>query len=185
MLSYPQGHPTITPLIGIPTYESIAEIKLKLNANATWVHSNLGDGAHGLLALTIDPAVYNTISPVPILPPVNPGANPILQDNSTAAFMAELTWQHAASLQIWKEYLSTNKTLKQQLLATIDDIYYRSLRNRITGYTNVTTLTILFEDVDTGITNIIKRFHDRLCSLVWYFVHFEPSSGRINTSECT
>jgi hypothetical protein len=57
--------------------------------------------------------------------------------------MAELTWQHAAPLRIWKEYLSTNKTLKQQLLATIDDIYYRSLRNRITGYANVTTLTIL------------------------------------------
>jgi hypothetical protein len=38
-------HPTITPVIGIPTYESIAEINLKLNANAASVHSNLGDGA--------------------------------------------------------------------------------------------------------------------------------------------
>jgi hypothetical protein len=39
--------------------------------------------------------------------------------------------------------LSTDKTLKQQLLAAINDIYYRSLRNRITGYASVTTLTIL------------------------------------------
>jgi hypothetical protein len=135
-------HPTITPVIGIPTYESIAEINLKLNANAASVHSNLGDGAQGLLALTIDPAVYNTISPDPFLPPVNTGANPILPDNSTVAFIAELTRQHAASLRIWKEYLSTNKTLKQQLLAAIDGIYYRSLCNRITGYADVTTLTI-------------------------------------------
>jgi hypothetical protein len=134
-------HPTITPVIGIPTYKSIAEINLKLNANAASVHSNLG--AHGLLALTIDPAVYNTISPDPFLPPANPGANPILPDNATVAFIAELIRQHAASLRIWKEYLSTDKTLKQQLLAAIDDIYYRSLRNRITGYANVTTLTIL------------------------------------------
>jgi hypothetical protein len=130
-------------VIGIPTYESIAEINLKLNANAASVHFNLGDGAHGLLALTIDPAVYNTISPDPFVPPANPGANPVLPDNSTVAFIAELNRQHAASLRIWKEYLSTDKTLKQQLLAAIGNIYYRSLRNRITGYANVTTLTIL------------------------------------------
>ena len=136
-------HPTITPVIGIPTYKSIAEINLQLNANAASVHSNLGDGAHGLLALTIDPAVYNTISPDPFVPPVNPGANPVLPDGATAAFISELARQHAASLRIWREYLSTDKTLKQQLLAAIDDIYYRSLRNRITGYANVTTLTIL------------------------------------------
>jgi hypothetical protein len=129
-------HPTITPVIGIPTYESIAEINLKLNANAASVHSNLGDGAHRLLALTIDPAVYNTISPDPFVPPANPSTNPVLPNNYT-------TRQYAASLRIWKEDLSTGKTLKQQLLAAIDGIYYRSLRNRITGYANVTTLTIL------------------------------------------
>jgi hypothetical protein len=50
---------------------------------------------------------------------------------------------------MWKEYLSTDKALKQQLLAAIDDIYYRSLRNRITGYANVTTLTILRHLYDT------------------------------------
>jgi hypothetical protein len=143
-------HPTITPMIGIPIYESIAEINLKLNANVASVHSNLGNGAHGLLPLTIDPAVYNTISPDPFLPPANPGANPILPDNATVAFIAELlTRQHAAPLCIWKEYLSTDKTLKQQLLAAIPDIYYRSLRNRITGYAKVTTLTILRHLYDT------------------------------------
>jgi hypothetical protein len=83
------------------------------------------------------------------LPPANPGANPILPDNATVAFIAKLTRQHAASLRIWKEHLSTNKTLKQQLLAAIDDIYYRSLRNRITGYANVTTFAILHHLYDT------------------------------------
>jgi hypothetical protein len=139
-------------MIGIPTYESIAEINLKLNANAASVHSNLGNGAHRLLALTIDPAVYNRISPDPFVPPANPGANPVLPNNSTVAFITELTWQHAASLRIWKEYMSTDKTLKQQLLAAIAAIaviYYRSLRNRITGYANVTTLTILLHLYDS------------------------------------
>jgi hypothetical protein len=127
-------HPTITPVIGIPTYESIAEINLKLNANNALVHSNLGNGTHGLLTLTIDPVVYKMDSPDPFVPPANPGANPILPNNSTAAFIVELTRQHAASLCIWKEYLSTDKTFKQQLLAAINNIYYRSLCNHITGY---------------------------------------------------
>jgi hypothetical protein len=142
-------HPTITPVIGIPTYESIADLNLKLNANAASVHSNLGDGAHGLLALTIDPAVYNTISPIPFVPPANPGINPLIPALSTNAIITELTRQHATSLKTWQEYQSTDKALKQQLLAAIDSIYYRSLRNRITGYANVATLTILRHLYDT------------------------------------
>jgi len=69
-------HPTITPIIGQPTYESIAELHLKLNANAASVHSNRGNGALGLLFLTIKPEVYSTLSNVPFLPPTNPGSNP-------------------------------------------------------------------------------------------------------------
>jgi hypothetical protein len=83
------------------------------------------------------------------VPIANPGANPVLPNNSTVAFIAELTRQHAASLRIWKEYLSTDKSLKQQLLTAIDDIYYRSLCNRITSYGNVTTLTILHHLYDS------------------------------------
>jgi hypothetical protein len=61
-------HPTISPILGILNYETIAEVNLQLNANAASVHSNLGDGAHGLLALTINPAVYNTLSAVALVP---------------------------------------------------------------------------------------------------------------------
>ena len=117
-------HPTITPVIGIPTYESIADLNLKLNANAASVHSNLGDGAHGLLALTIDPAVYNTISPILFVPPANPGVNPLIPALSTNAIITKLTRQHSSSLKTWQEYQSTDKALKQQLLAAIDSMYY-------------------------------------------------------------
>mgnify|MGYP006063398315 CR=1 FL=1 len=64
--------PNIHPIIGIPTYEGIAEIHIKLNLNAASVHSELGNGALGLLALTVTPAVYNTLAGVPFVPPANP-----------------------------------------------------------------------------------------------------------------
>ena len=55
-------HPNIHPIIGIPTYEGIAEIHIKLNSNAASVHSELGNGALELLAFTVTPAVYNTLA---------------------------------------------------------------------------------------------------------------------------
>jgi hypothetical protein len=35
-------HPTIYPITGMPNYEALSELNLKLNANASSVHSNLG-----------------------------------------------------------------------------------------------------------------------------------------------
>jgi hypothetical protein len=62
-------HPMIPPIIGIPTYEAIANLNLHLNANAASVQSNLGDGQLGLLALTISPAIYNALSAIAFVPP--------------------------------------------------------------------------------------------------------------------
>jgi hypothetical protein len=78
-------HPTIAPIIGIPAYESIAELNLQLNANAASVQLNLGDGQLGLLALTVSPAVYNTLRAVAFQHPVNPGTSPIIPANATTA----------------------------------------------------------------------------------------------------
>ena len=50
-------HPTVQPIVGQPSYETIAELELKLNTNAASVHSNRGDGKLGLLFLTVKPAV--------------------------------------------------------------------------------------------------------------------------------
>ena len=51
--------PTILPIIGTPTYNTINEVNLKLNSNAPSVQSNLGCGTLGLLQLTVSPTVYN------------------------------------------------------------------------------------------------------------------------------
>jgi hypothetical protein len=67
-------NPLLLPINGIPTYESIAELHIQLKANAASVQSNLGDGQLGLLPLTLPPEVYNTLSAVPFIAPVNPAA---------------------------------------------------------------------------------------------------------------
>ena len=135
-------HHTITPIIGIPTYESISEIHIKLNLNAASVHSELGNGALGLLALTVTPPVYNTLAGVAFVPPGNPGQSFIIPLGATCHQIAALDTAHKNLVRIWKEYLDVDKALKQQLIGGVNEMYYRTLRNRHTGYAIVSTRDI-------------------------------------------
>jgi hypothetical protein len=65
-------HPIIPPIIGIPSYTTISTLNLKLNANAASIQSDLGNGALGLLSLTVSPDVFNTLSDIPFIAPLNP-----------------------------------------------------------------------------------------------------------------
>lgn len=126
-------HPTIIPIIGPPTYASLAELHVQLNANAASIFSNLGNGQLGLLALTVKPAVYTTLSATPFVVPANPGPQPVIAANATQYQIAQATSEHKEELRIWKEYQAADKALKQQLLAAINELYYKTLCNRITG----------------------------------------------------
>ena len=86
--------PTIDPIIRTPDYESIADMHLKLNANAASVKSNIGCGTLGLLFLIVSPAVYATLSTTTFVPPVNPGPKPIILTGSTVAVIANLRYHH-------------------------------------------------------------------------------------------
>ena len=50
-------HPTVSPSVGQLSYETIAEIQLKLNTNAAYIYSHRGNGRLGLLFLTVKPAI--------------------------------------------------------------------------------------------------------------------------------
>ena len=120
-------HPTIPPTIGRPEYAQIAEVNLKLNANAASVQSELGNGALGVLSLTVKPAVYNTQSAVPFVAPANPGPTVVIlvgPPNPTSAVVSNLTRAHNENLQVWREYLAKDNALKQQLLSCFNELYY-------------------------------------------------------------
>ena len=66
-------HPTVDPIVGLPSYETIKDLHVQLNVNAASIFSNLGDGQHGLLRLTVSDAQYNYVSTVPFVQTMNPG----------------------------------------------------------------------------------------------------------------
>jgi hypothetical protein len=88
-------HPTIPPILGVPTYATIAELHLKLNANAASVYSSLGDGAHELLALTVSTAVYDALSTTAFEVPINPGPQPDIPAGSTGPQIAAIMRAHS------------------------------------------------------------------------------------------
>ena len=77
--------PTIPPIVGTPTYNTITEVNLKLNSKSASAQYNLGCSNLGLLQLPVSPAVYNTLLSTAFIVPVNPGSVPIIPANSTGA----------------------------------------------------------------------------------------------------
>ena len=136
-------HPTMPPVLGLPTCKTIAPVHLKLNANAASMHSNRGNGKIGLLFLTLQPAVLNTLSTPHFDPPTNPGPNPTIPEKSTSSQIADLRRTHDFQLEEFNQFDQADKALKSILINTFDEIYIRSLRHRHIGYANVTTLTII------------------------------------------
>jgi hypothetical protein len=137
-------YPTFAPIVGEPTYETITAVTRQLKANAASVHSELGGGALGHLALIMTPAVYATISVIPFAAPGNPGPTPVIPaGNPTGAIISATIRNHTEALRIWRLYNNVDKALKQQLIRAVTRMYIRTLEDPHIGFANVTTLMLL------------------------------------------
>ena len=114
-----------------------------LNSNTASIYSQLGNGALGLLELTVTPAVHNNLTGVPFVPQVNPGQTCTIPPGSTGPQIVALNQAHKNQVHIWKEYLVVDKALKQQLLGCMNEIYQHTLRNRHTGYATISVGNII------------------------------------------
>ena len=65
--------PTVDPIIGLPSYDTIKDLHVQLNANTASVFNNLGYGQHDFLRLTVSDAQYNSVSAIPFVQSMNPG----------------------------------------------------------------------------------------------------------------
>ena len=121
-------HPTIQPIVGQPTYETLTKVHLKLNTNAESVHSHLGNSKLGLLFLTIAPAIYNTQSNIFFVPPANTGPYTVIPQGLTAAQIADTRRQYDVDSDLYTKYDMTGKALKSLLIAALDKTYIRFIQ---------------------------------------------------------
>ena len=130
-------HPTIPAIRDAPTYENISFTNIMLNANATSIHTNLGDDKQGHLSLPISASQYAKVSSVTFVPPINPGVTAVISDDATATQTRSITAAHKADTRVWRQYTAVEKALNHQLITVHNPMYIRVLRNLLTGFTGV------------------------------------------------
>jgi hypothetical protein len=98
----PSNAPTVEEIINIfpkpilpkidhkPTFEDIQVTTCLLNANAIFIQSMTGGGAHGHLGIIMAQVEYTTISTSPWIKPYNPNSVPIIPPGTTAADAAQI-----------------------------------------------------------------------------------------------
>ena len=114
-------HPTIQPIVGKPTHETLAEVHFKLNTDAVYVHLHLGNGQLGILFLTIAPAIYSPQSNIVFVPPANPIPSPVISQDLTAAQIADTCRKYDVDSALYTEYNMTDKALKSFLISGVDE----------------------------------------------------------------
>ena len=121
----------------------MTEVNGFLNACAASVYCNLGNGTVGYLVLTAQPASFWIASPTSFVKPVNPGVLVLEDPAPTAAVIGSLTRQHIEDTRVFNKYHSVGRACKKVLCTLIPEAYFRSFKNKYTGYADVQCLEIL------------------------------------------
>ena len=74
---------------------------------------------------------------------MNPGVLVLEDPTPTAAVIGSLTRQQTEDTRVFNEYHSVDRACKKVLCTLITDAYFRSFKNKYTGYANVQYLEIL------------------------------------------
>jgi hypothetical protein len=78
------------------------------------------------------------------LAPNNPGTQAIIPPCATAAqTITKHHRKHKEDLCVWRLYNNLYSALKQQLIRACQPMYLRSVSNRMTGFANITTRTLI------------------------------------------
>ena len=78
------SHLSIPHVSGRPFPESIAEVFLKMNVETASIYSNRGNGKVGVLCLTFQPEVCDTLHTIEFVPKINLGSNLDMPENKLA-----------------------------------------------------------------------------------------------------
>ena len=92
--------------------------------------------------LTAQPASFTIASPTSFVKPVNPGVLVLADPSPSAAVIRTLTRQYTEKMRVFNEYHSVDKACKKVLFALIPEAYFRSFKNKYTGYADVKCLDI-------------------------------------------
>ena len=121
----------------------------QLNNNAASIHNHLGNGRLGLLVLTVQPVVYNTLSHLPFVPPVNPGPTVVYPINPIQHKIIAANKLYEMNTRLFKQYDTCGCIIKQLLLGCFITTFVSAMSNLHIEYANLTTMQLITHLYDT------------------------------------
>ena len=118
-------HAVLTPIVGIPTYNALVDRIYQISSSATLMQTTLGGGKLGFLVLIVLPTVYATLSTTSLTKSANPGPVPLIPKNSTGIKQTSIWYKFILDTELYSLLQNMDKSLKQQLLGGVEDIYVR------------------------------------------------------------
>jgi len=134
--------PELSRIVGEPNLGSLMTLRNQIKANAQTVESTLGGGLHGHLGLVLTPSVYNAM---PDTAPYNRPALPILQisPTDTQFILAQARHQFSEDMREYREVNAVERSIIQQIVAAVEPLYIRALRDRSSNKIKKSIPTIL------------------------------------------
>jgi len=164
-------HPILKKIHGEPTRKEIVELHKKLCENAAAVTSNLGGGKHGHLALILSDKDFLEEAKHAFEAPKNPGDDP--PTTTKPEDQPSVNDRHKRQQRIFEKYGNTDKALKKQIEATVEEDFLSTLRNELTGFNQVTALQMIHHlyvtygeidevDIDENLVAMMKPYDPEL-----------------------
>ena len=105
--------PTLTKIVGTPTYETIKTLNEELSTNAATISTTLGGGSLGHVGITVSPTIYATLSDTAFAPPTAPTA-PVTA-GMTGPQISAANRAYDKDKQTFQEYTLLQNALKKCL----------------------------------------------------------------------
>ena len=128
--------PELTKIFGRPIFSTVNHMLEEMCENAATIKSALGGGVHGPIGLFLPDVVYATHSAVPFVIPPRPNPAPALAGLAAAQARQEVV-DHAVAVLEYSTLVTFTNMTKSMMIAAIDPVYLKPLRQPIVGYRNV------------------------------------------------
>ena len=113
---------------GVIDYKVICKIHCKIQATSSTIQLELGGGQHGLLGMAIQPSTYHNVTGQDFQHPVRPRQAAPVPTNTDAAEIPGYIQLHAAQVNQWRQMVNAEDILKQQLLGSLEEKYFKGQR---------------------------------------------------------
>ena len=133
---------------GVIDYKIIRRIHREIQAKKSTIQSEPGGGKYGLLIMEIQPATYQTVNGYDFQRPYHPPKEAPVPANSTAAEVPSYICHHASQLDQWGQMVNAKDIMKQQLLESLDEKYFKGQCQVNINYANRTLAGIIHHFYD-------------------------------------